>query len=412
MYNQITTPEFMNAQSLVQFHSDITNGKPLRFLEAMRRSLGSLSTEPRDKVFALLGLVFDSGIFIPVPNYRQSLSSVCVSITMSAISSTATLDFVPMLGSGVGNQAGLPTWVANWFDLDKASAQRSIEYLLRSKPKGMNVSAADGFLHSAGAEGPAFSTDGTRLLAKGFIFDSIKNLSHTAEEATFVAVQENELHLSPMPNPHGSDYELAEAISRSWTRHTKSDLLQRRDVLALTLIFDFWMKHPKLEMFDGPVKSWLLSMNSFVLGDTTLRELATRALPTPQELSTDAYTSSSFHPNTGFSWGPFRVSRTQASDIVDRRVGNLDLLLQAVEDTLKDGMRFMVTADGFVGWAHPRAEKHDKICILRGCSVPVIIRAREGGGYYVVGDAYVEGIMKGEAMIGLQEDDWGPIALY
>jgi hypothetical protein len=81
-----------------------------------------------------------------------------------------------------------------------------------------------------------------------------------------------------------------------------------------------------------------------------------------------------------------------------------DLINGEAEATLapvfNDNMRFMTTKRGYVGWSHIRGRRWDKICILEGCSVPVILRAREDGGYNLVGDAYVDGIMQGEALNG------------
>ena len=48
-----------------------------------------------------------------------------------------------------------------------------------------------------------------------------------------------------------------------------------------------------------------------------------------------------------------------------------------------------------------QAEKGDVLCILLGCAMPVILRRKVGGDYYVfVGDAWVTGVMKGEFMVG------------
>ncbi|KAH8796384.1 heterokaryon incompatibility protein-domain-containing protein [Hyaloscypha finlandica] len=57
------------------------------------------------------------------------------------------------------------------------------------------------------------------------------------------------------------------------------------------------------------------------------------------------------------------------------------------------GRSFFVTADGYMGLSPLFAERGDLICVLLGCSVPMIIR-RCGTNYVVVGDAYVYGMMK------------------
>jgi hypothetical protein len=56
------TLSVLNIWNLSQFNMDTFESKPVRFFEALQRSLDALSTEPRDKVFALLGLVYDSAM--------------------------------------------------------------------------------------------------------------------------------------------------------------------------------------------------------------------------------------------------------------------------------------------------------------------------------------------------------------
>jgi hypothetical protein len=63
------TPSVLNIWNLGQFNMDAFESKPVRFFEALQRSLDALSTEPRDKVFALLGLVYDSTMV----SWRSSL---------------------------------------------------------------------------------------------------------------------------------------------------------------------------------------------------------------------------------------------------------------------------------------------------------------------------------------------------
>ncbi len=45
-----------------------------------------------------------------------------------------------------------------------------------------------------------------------------------------------------------------------------------------------------------------------------------------------------------------------------------------------------------------KAQKGDIIVILYGCSVPLILRPRNEGGFMLIGGAYVYGIMQGEAI--------------
>ena len=61
------------------------------------------------------------------------------------------------------------------------------------------------------------------------------------------------------------------------------------------------------------------------------------------------------------------------------------------------GRSFFVTGEGYMGLAPRFAEKGDLICVLLGCSVPVVIR-KMGTRYVVLGDTYVYGMMHGEMM--------------
>lgn len=55
------------------------------------------------------------------------------------------------------------------------------------------------------------------------------------------------------------------------------------------------------------------------------------------------------------------------------------------------------TADGRIGWVPSTTEEGDVVCLLQGAPFPFVLRDVGGGYYRVVGDAYVQGLSKGEA---------------
>lgn len=62
-----------------------------------------------------------------------------------------------------------------------------------------------------------------------------------------------------------------------------------------------------------------------------------------------------------------------------------------------------------LGLASWRGEKNDMICILMGCSVPVLLRKRETGNntyFELIGECYVHGIMDGQAMKWKLKKTW------
>ncbi|KAK0613989.1 heterokaryon incompatibility protein-domain-containing protein [Immersiella caudata] len=57
-----------------------------------------------------------------------------------------------------------------------------------------------------------------------------------------------------------------------------------------------------------------------------------------------------------------------------------------------------LSSDGYFGFATYETEPDDEMWILEGGRTPFILRPRATGGYQLIGDAYVHGVMHGEAM--------------
>jgi hypothetical protein len=70
---------------------------------------------------------------------------------------------------------------------------------------------------------------------------------------------------------------------------------------------------------------------------------------------------------------------------------------------------FLETRDGLFGLGPPGMAEGDKICILLGCSVPVILRGcetsveRDHSMWKIIGEAFVYGLMDGKAISELSE---------
>jgi hypothetical protein len=60
---------------------------------------------------------------------------------------------------------------------------------------------------------------------------------------------------------------------------------------------------------------------------------------------------------------------------------------------------FFTTKEGFIGLAPKAARTGDVVCVLLGCSSPLVLRPIESK-YQVVGECYVEGMMRGELLLG------------
>jgi hypothetical protein len=64
------------------------------------------------------------------------------------------------------------------------------------------------------------------------------------------------------------------------------------------------------------------------------------------------------------------------------------------------GRRNFVSSKGYLGVGPHRLEEGDLICVFFGAEVPFILRKLSSGGYHLVGECYVHGIMDGEVLRG------------
>jgi hypothetical protein len=60
--------------------------------------------------------------------------------------------------------------------------------------------------------------------------------------------------------------------------------------------------------------------------------------------------------------------------------------------------RLIITGRGYVGMAPSRAAKGDIVCVLFGCSIPVLLREIDRGSYAFIGEVYLDGFMNGEGL--------------
>jgi hypothetical protein len=67
-----------------------------------------------------------------------------------------------------------------------------------------------------------------------------------------------------------------------------------------------------------------------------------------------------------------------------------------------------VTGKGHLGLSSRYVKKEDIVAVIGGAQVPFILRRRERGDYTIVSEAYVDGIMGGEAA---DNGDWAHIQL-
>jgi hypothetical protein len=410
-----SSPEVVNMLNLIQFRQDANAMKPLPIVAALFRTQAALSTDPRDKVFALLGLAYDAPFYVPVPNYKQSREDLAIAINISGVATTGKCDIIAFLAPRRDNSLGIPSWAIDWFHME-SDKSRGVNYLTAHMTEAEDskqlepheLTASQHYRWSFGRRLLNYHADGNKrsnisvssgvLLIQGIVFDEIDGTCPTAEEFqpnSTLSPQHQSIYTE---NAYEDSMDLWRHIISTLTRHFPgsfdtrsvlpgSILLSLADRYSL-LIYLAKSEHAESTMWiqkysDQRAIVWLFYSSVFHVSGKTLLDLARGRLghdTGPDESILDRY------------W-PIDVENNWLE-------GDAEAILAPVLD---DNMRFMTTKKGYVGWSHIRGKRRDKICILEGCSVPVILRARENGGYTLVGDAYVSGIMDGEASGALIE---------
>ena len=111
------------------------SNKPITLYQAMTWTLHTKATDPRDKIFALLGLCHDGFRLVPIPNYRQSLESIISEMSRLMFSRSRSLDLMCLRGTGeIPEFSTLRSWVPNWPFLCKCR-ERIILSILTIIPK-------------------------------------------------------------------------------------------------------------------------------------------------------------------------------------------------------------------------------------------------------------------------------------
>jgi len=71
-----------------------------------------------------------------------------------------------------------------------------------------------------------------------------------------------------------------------------------------------------------------------------------------------------------------------------------------------EGRSFLFTRKGYYSLGPYIAKPGDICCVLFGATVPFILRKADGASHYkLVGEAYIHGLMRGEAVNNIRKDE-------
>ncbi|KAK0610607.1 heterokaryon incompatibility protein-domain-containing protein [Bombardia bombarda] len=412
------------------------------------------ATDPRDRVYAILGLLPpDDRVYIHA-DYKRDIRQLCIDVSVQGIQHTKSLKYIAAAGIGLRNDStlNLPSWV-----VDLTQQLSAVCFQVQNRPHNQKYNAS-------GHRLARFSVlSGESILeAEGFLCDEI------AAEGTYTNdAQLHESFISLLRYYASGARDLHDltginiisvlgAFYGLITRHeihtraypTGAGWLQ---AMLRTLVPSLGHVHRGGEMHCNQCKySYWTAAAGFIqyMLKVTGTDMAHFLLPVPSS----SPTSESDHPVVdgevegiyeeatmpdtevemaesdlneildSMRSGESIFSASKANNAAERHLVWTDfshsgdsvyqeVLLSLLDPDFAHNSRrffssfwthltpagFFVTEAGYFGFGHPATLPGDKICILSGCPAPLVVRGPdETGCYVVVSECHVYGMMVGE----------------
>ncbi|KAF4633399.1 hypothetical protein G7Y89_g4718 [Cudoniella acicularis] len=336
---------------LSQAHKD--QDKTWGLLGMLRLTRKYMATDPRDKVFAMMGVVTTPGSMGLDLDYRLSAEEVYLSVATHNLEELKDLELLANSGvSSAPENPKLPSWVPDWSHRNDGRA------IIAATAKRVGFCAS-------GESQPMLSISADRkiLTIRGAVIDTISQLD------TSVLVEEEESELD-----HTSQASQARIALRSKACFANFAALAEG-------AHKFPEGHSREE-----------SLWRTLCGNQTAGIPPERA---PPEYATAYRLIRKYHKVTAAD-GSMDIAALHRI-VVPVDYSNFTAFMNQVGEHCT-GRNLCVTAGGYLGSVPNGSITEDKVCILFGSRVPFVLRECGKGLFKLVGECYIHGIMDGEAM--------------
>ena len=323
----------VSAIHLIRNH--IMNGSsPMTIEHLLKISMTFNATDPRDKVYALLGLTTDTSQAALRVDYTDPVRDVYTRLAGYII----PFD-INMICFNINSQEyDLPSWVPDW----SWSSQRWPLWTANT-------------YHTSGDRKPliSFSNDGNTLHVSGIIVDNIKIIDNSVPSG---------------PNQGTNIISIVESMEFTLRKAIVEEIVP--DTLDPEHSESFWrtLVADQSMIFGSHSGSRTPAPRAYARMFSVVRHRS----PVPED----------FLPN-------LRSPARKEQFVQPFRLS----LLQTLE-----GQRFFITNKGLIGIGPGNLRASDVIVIILGADMPFVLRQRGNGFHQLIGVCYVHGIMNGEAL--------------
>ena len=307
-------------------------------------------SDPRDKVFGLLGLADNNVTAAISADYSKMVQDAYRDVARYVLQANGDLSIFSFAGLGRANVPGLPSWVPDW---SRPSSGMNIEHKSKwafENEKQFKAHNGMAYVYASAKNFGAVSCRGVGLDRISSTHDVLREvLNHTSGPYTFPTPEEffaflENLGLSGLYPFAGEDYK--SVFFRTLSADTTAYGGRLRSVDRLVL-FKRYCEAEKSGLLEG--------------------------------------------------WDPEEVWEESLSYVVFTLVGRV----------------FFITRKGYLGIGPGTMRVGDEVCVLVGGTVPFVLRPMaqidddaSSQEYQLLGECYVHGVMEGEAIRDAKEGDF------
>lgn len=355
MENDVFAMDIVGDEGLLKIHqwSDSASTKNLSFFECLLLHADRKATDPRDLIYGLANIANEKSKYHISVDYALSLRELYTSFAKTEIQNSKTLFILTRAGS-VQNRNAVPSWVPDWSSI-------------KANHVFLNDARQPQYYFRAGANGRPDA-----------IFDT------TSDQLTVKVAVLGHIGVLGIQTGMASDRDLKQSLLAfaSWWLMVKDRDISQHENFARTILLrkpEMIKNANSLLNILGMFGEWLAESNPDIPADQTLMGYW------------EQFISASMNRRVGFMGRSY-----------DRKVKDLEREKQVVRSWRRIfagycwDRRFFLGSDGRMGVVPSDAKVEDLLCVPFGCPSPLILR-KDGGCYAIVGEAYVDGLMYGEA---------------
>jgi hypothetical protein len=368
---ELRTDDVKRFMAIINMRVALREKKSMDLLKLLLQTRATVTTDPRDKIYCLLGLASDRELLKVEPSYGDSVETVYRSFTLRHIECYGNLDVLSVPRSK--KDTTLPTWIVDWRSndagnvmlLDGRDADQDCQYRATKETRASvtgspdsNIIGLSGFsldsVIKCGRQDSSVDVDpgwsSWREIRHAFHAHLDFRLKYL--DWKYVGL----LHTSiPYVTGEGREDVFWKCLTAGRVFESNTDL----DVVREN--YQAWSKY----FFLYPTLRWLLPDFALIVVLGLLQFL--RMIRTSFALC---------------CWVPLYGRNLQQETFSNLCGGN-------------SGRVIILTSQGYMGLAPEATKKGDSIALLKGGKLPFVVR-REEENWVIVGSCYIHGIMNGE----------------